>query len=443
MLPLRQTASLLLLAGLLPAQDRSTVRREPVTVICHFRDDELARKAAGVAEATWGLALEHLRPEARAVAKAKFEVHLYRDPAAYHRARERLQPDLHQEMRGFADGRTMTCHVLIEADGDAPARGLGDVARNGIAHELFHLAIYQTDDGGAFVPGWYAEGLPSWAETEVSRRLGAFADPDDDEYESGYTLAAQQLLERGEFPAVAQILGSDLGSLTRPQRYAVWRLWVAFVARKTDVWRDLWSAARRCSRSPAAAQILRDAVTTRLGADLATLDRELRAYVEARKAKRPAPAAAPAADARGRPGADDFVPATPQVRWVERFERRELTLTAKVTLRAGTVPQADFVLDRGGGVLLRVTLYGGDGVLVSQRTGDEPWQVLARHRDAGAVAADRALALRVAVRSGRLQVDVGGRQGIALAVDGLDGRVRWGVGGPSGSKAHWADVRVQ
>ncbi|MCB9870358.1 MAG: DUF1570 domain-containing protein [Planctomycetes bacterium] len=435
-------AATTLLVGV--AAQATTVRRSKhFQLVCEMRDDLFADDAMAVLDQVWALAERHFQPTAKAGTK-KLAVRVYSDRRRYAAAAVRHRMPWYAKFQGFADGRTLTAHVMMVDAAWWTEAGMDPGNRQTLAHEAAHLMVMLcTQSRGSFLPKWVAEGFPMWVEGEVMRAGGWAKSRVADPIEGLRVQQARALVAAGTFPKVAAMLRDDWGKLTELDKYHPIRmLWILLAERHEVAHRALLETLRDTTASAALPAIFASRLKSALGEDAwQKLDAELLAFVAAREvAPYPAPAPLPV-DVVGKPGDAQFVPGSPAVRWQGSSTAKSYSISATLTMQPGGMPQSDLVFGRIANQWLRVSLVAGAGVyLMGRREAPGkpgPWQVLAAVRGVDQIVTGKPISVKLWGRGQTVTCSIDSKK--VLEQELKDWRIqgKWGVGGPRGSVASW------
>lgn len=427
-----------------------TIRRaRPFILECKFKDDLYADDAVAVLRQVWKLAEQHFEPTPKMKSK-KLKVFVYGDKRGYAAAAAKYRKLEFEKFQGFADGRTMTCHVLKI---DAPwwTRAEMDPSnRHVIAHEAAHLVVMLCcANHGMFLPKWVAEGYPMWLEGEVMREGGWTKSRVADIDESMKVVQAQKMIAEGRFPKVDDVLHNKWDKLSElDSYYPIRMLWTFLSATHPDTIRPLLADLKTTGASAALPRILENSLRFALGEKaLEKIDDRLVEFVKTRKfVKMPGVVPIPQ-DVVGKPGDANFKPGSPSAKWLGGTTKKSFVITAKVTIRSSGFPQADLLFGRIGDTWLRASMVPGAGAFLLARKDDDgkrgSWEVLAAGRELPALVTDKPISLRLWCRSTRVMFAVGGKTAFDHDVGGRPMQGKWGVGGPRGSIASWKSVRIR
>lgn len=197
-------------------------------LVSHVLDKAAAAQALAVCEASWPAALMAYGIDAPDP-KEPFTVHLYRDPAGYEEAEEKLTQGRFKRNLAFAHWDTQTAHVALQPqlpDAFVQKLGINFQTLRLLVHEASHLARFHVLPNYRSHPGWFADGNASWIETEVLRSMDLFSTPEQDPSFASDVVRVQRLIADEELPPMAKILGDELDELDFYEVYAV--RWLLF-----------------------------------------------------------------------------------------------------------------------------------------------------------------------------------------------------------------------
>jgi hypothetical protein len=426
-------------------------QRPRFTLVC---DEEcpplVARMALDAAETAWdeSLALLGVLPPEP---EAPLAIHIYRNPANFEAAEERLVGGGLRPHRSFAHEPTRTAHIALQAGiPDVLLRRYGPTPRTLrlVAHEAFHLVTFEALAGAAFLPEWLAEGGATWVEQRVAERLEWSRGLTEDPVPSTYLWLARRMLHRGLLPTARELLAREGASSGESDEYALAMLLMTHLRedRATDLDEVFQAVARLDASDPAAPVALGHAVERALGGpEFSALDRSFRGFLAAR-----------------RPG---WVEVTRSLEtggpsWVQVGLEREalawripttpdeaLTLEGVVELLAGgdPLPSMRVVLEEEGGGWLELAFGHGGRVEVSRV---DPGQDAGSRERLLAVGIPStrplrgSLPFRVQVRDGAVDVAVAGETVASLPSGSLRGTGSWGLGTGPGTVGVWHNLRA-
>lgn len=439
---------ILALAVPVPAQGSTVRRARPFQLRLDHRDDLFADDAEATLEQVWKLATRHFTPD-RKMAGRRLKVFVYAARPAYEKAAKRLKLGHLTAFQGFADGRSMTCHILRHPAPGWDGPGMDLANRHTLAHEAMHLVISLCcKNRGNFLPKWVNEGLPLWLEGEVLR-AGGWAGPRLKNPQEGYALKrSKELLAQGSWPGLAEVSQDRFGKLSAFDQYHPCRmLWWWLAEEHAAAIPGLIAAVRDTEASAAVPAILRSALRAAVG-DLDKADQRFRDFIQ--KLPQPQLPTLPAlpADAKGRPGTPDYQPGSPAVRWMGSTTRTSYRVETELVIRGKGAQQADLVFGRIGRGWLRLSLVPGSGIYLLQRRDPEgggagAWQVLARQREVPGLVGERRLKLSLRVSRKTLRLVLDGEEVIRHEGEDWDLRGRFGLGGPRGAILQWTAARLR
>jgi hypothetical protein len=448
-------------AGQVPAAPRA-----PLELRCNFADAELQAAATAVIDDVWAEVDSWLGPAANAAASpvspvARPTLFVWGDLASVKAATERAGRTPSRDLLGFVAADGSAGHVLLARAGwsrDEERRFAYVTASLVLAHRL------------AAQPACVRHGIAWLAVGEHALRRGRIEHRATVGYDRELLQEAQHLLN-GERLAGCRELLRGLAESPPPAAERDARLVALFAAEEhPQAWR---AALRAVADVPAPA----DDLAARLQQTIAAtggpagdaLDAQFRAWLARQAIRNDTEILVP--DARGRPGDADFVPSTPSVHWLDRWDKPMRSLSAEVTLQQGDL-QGDLLLERAGGRWLRITVLGATGtpatqghVVVSERlpgpgnvartqlttadpkTWQSPtlpvaWRVLARADAVPGLVAMTPAKVEVLWQNGRLTVTVAGRTVLSTAVPATPVQ-RFGAGGPYFNHVAWRRIRIR
>lgn len=440
-------------AGQAPVAERA-----PVDLRCNFSDPELRAAASCVIDDVCAQVHGWLGPAPNP--PERLTMFVWGDVASCQAAAERAGLRPSRELPGFvtADGRAG--HVLLSRAGwsrDEERRFAYVTARLVVARRL------------AAQPDSLRHGIAWLAVSDHALRHGRIEDRTARGYDDDLIGQAQHDLAQGHLVGYRDLLRGLSTAPQPPEADRDGRLVVLFASQMHGkAWQTALRQVADAGKSEDFASLLLRAITDAGGPVARDLDAQFHAWLARQDISRHKEVLVP--DAHGQPDSPDFVPATPSVHWLDRWDKPLRSLTAEVTLRQGAL-QGDLILERAEERWLRVTVLAADDagatgqVVVSERlpgrgniarmlfTTSDPkswrtpmlppqWRVLARARGVAGLDAKTPVPVEVRWHGGTLTVAVAGRAVLATAMPSAS-VLRFGAGGPHFNEVAWRRIRIR
>lgn len=246
----------------------------------HFDDVRVAKRGLETVEAVWPLAME-LLDAVGTEPPYPLEVHVYPDHETYLEVEALLTDGWFRNNGSFAHWNSKTAHLEMSpplTGRAAQSIVLSGQTREVLLHEAAHLAVYVVLPTYRHHPQWFSEGLATFVEQEVARRLGWVDELGAHARYATDQMLLQRLLEQELLPGVASVFADGLDELSFHERYALQlELFRLLVEARPRAFRAMIAEAKRLPGGGAFRQGL--AAFVQRTFDFAALDEELRRRV--------------------------------------------------------------------------------------------------------------------------------------------------------------------
>lgn len=405
--------------------------------------DAIAKQALDAAESIVALARETFGPTNR---ERELAIHLHRESADYVRLEGRITGGVFRHNLAFSSFIYKRAHVAIQPEcGTEVFRSLGlsSLTRRQIAHEAAHLMSFAAMPSYRHHPEWFSEGAAMWIAGVAMRRKRWAQSIDRDPSTSMRIVLAQRLLRERRMPTVADILAGRTRTLAADERYAIH--WIFFRLLKQRAWQRRFDWVLREARALEPGRDFPDRLRERFlvafpAKETDRMDAAMRRAIEKMKPRWEIDGTPPQVD--GTTWWSIAEPDQSVAAWrVEPITKDAGRVTGHLTILPGCHDAVRLLFGRtekGGFWGIRFSLTEGIAVArYDPKTRD--WRSVATERSPFPQAGAR---VRVDVSSGRVAVDVGGRERLAVSLPDVSIRGRWGIAAEEGAAARWSRMKA-
>lgn len=195
-----------------------------------FDHVQVGREAVEAADAVWQRAVELIGAAPEPARRRT--VYLHWTKAAYYDACDEFVGGRLKQNGAFSAHSTGHAHVLVEPAMSTAVLdriGVPYATRRLIQHECAHLAVYETFASFEHHPGWLAEGLATWVESEVARAESVAAGVGVQPRTLESVKNARVVLRTDRMPSLDAILDDQWRGLSFYERYGVQATWFRFL----------------------------------------------------------------------------------------------------------------------------------------------------------------------------------------------------------------------
>lgn len=429
------------------ADDESTQAGEHFQVICHFKNDEIAKEALKAAEAVWPIALELFNFKAPKP-ETPLKIHLYRTAADYEKAEAGLMGGRFRANLAFSEEKGKSSHIALQpecSDETLKIVGLNAQTRRLIVHEAAHLFRYQTIPNHASHPEWLATGAACWIDDEVMIRGGYSPGDEADPYTSTYLVNLRRLANEKKLPSIAKILSDEVDGLSNIDCYAV--RWLLFRFMMTPPrqaqWNEVISEARRLGGGGSYVSKLYEEAVKILGVNSdSKLDEELQAFLMAKKPQWEQHYRT--LEIRGDRWVQMAFPDTNAVAWrLQPAGAGDYRVSGSCRILPGS-QQLNLLLGRNETGFISVALVAGFGVTAFEfhSRNNNQWERLTDAK-IDSLKEGQWFRFRAEIQGGNLKIAIDDQECLNTPLRGRDMSGPWGVGVQAGCSGEWRGVKQE